>query len=223
MTKMLTNRRFRDRTATECEGHGGGFGGCCFQLPWRFWNKKVVFLIFLFCLSHHLKSETLQSFLTDTAKISKSLKAESLKWSLNITLSILPFLSKHPNTGQRAPVAARGNYSEKDAVLQVEGGMLITLVHSQHAAPSFSFVLSLYGLINYETMHRWFIWEHKMFKPCIFLSRVETSEVEPLFVSKSWRVLMENLNSRTLRTLKDTTAVLKWCKPNRQIHIFTFI
>lgn len=39
-------------------------------------------------------------------------------------------------------------------MLQVEGGMLITLVDSQDAASSFSFVQSLYGLINYETMHR---------------------------------------------------------------------
>lgn len=39
-------------------------------------------------------------------------------------------------------------------MLQVEGGMLITLVDSQDAASSFSFVHFLYGLINYETMHR---------------------------------------------------------------------
>lgn len=39
-------------------------------------------------------------------------------------------------------------------MLQVEGGMLITFVYSQDAASSFSFVLSLYGLINYETMRR---------------------------------------------------------------------
>lgn len=29
-----------------------------------------------------------------------------------------------------APMGARGNYSVKDAMLQVEGGMLITLVDS---------------------------------------------------------------------------------------------
>lgn len=51
-------------------------------------------------------------------------------------------------------MGARGNYWEKDAMLQVEGGMLITLVYSQDAAFSFAFVHSLCGLINYETMHR---------------------------------------------------------------------
>lgn len=51
-------------------------------------------------------------------------------------------------------MGARGNYLEKAAMLQVDGGMLITLVDSEDAAASFSFVQSLYGLINYETMHR---------------------------------------------------------------------
>lgn len=51
-------------------------------------------------------------------------------------------------------MGVRGNYLEKAAMLQVEGGMLITLVDSQDAASSFSFVESLYGLINYESMHR---------------------------------------------------------------------
>lgn len=51
-------------------------------------------------------------------------------------------------------MGAGGNYLEKAALLQVEGGMLITSVDSQDAASSFSFVPSLYGLINYEAMHR---------------------------------------------------------------------
>lgn len=52
------------------------------------------------------------------------------------------------------PVGARGNYLERIAMLQVEGGMLITFVDSQDDASSFSFVLALYGLINYETACR---------------------------------------------------------------------
>lgn len=51
-------------------------------------------------------------------------------------------------------MGARGNYLEKAAMLQVEGEMLITFVNSQDAASSFYSVHSLYGLINYETMHR---------------------------------------------------------------------
>lgn len=42
-------------------------------------------------------------------------------------------------------------------MLQVEGGMLITLVDSQDAASSSAFVQTLYGLINYGTMCRLFI------------------------------------------------------------------
>lgn len=51
-------------------------------------------------------------------------------------------------------MGAGDNYLGKAAMLQVEGGMLITLVDSEDAASSFSFVQSFYGLINYETMHR---------------------------------------------------------------------
>lgn len=66
-------------------------------------------------------------------------------------------------------------------MLQVEGGMLITLVDSQDAASSFPFVQTLYGLINYGTMCRWFIWEQEMFKPFFFPSPVHSSWGEALY------------------------------------------
>lgn len=67
-------------------------------------------------------------------------------------------------------------------MLQVEGGMLITLVDSQDAASSFPFVQTLYGLINYGTMCRWFIWEQEMFKPFFFPSPVHSSWGEALYL-----------------------------------------
>lgn len=60
-------------------------------------------------------------------------------------------------------------------MLQVQEGMLITLVDTQDASFSFSFVQSLYGLINYETIHRWSIWEQEMFKPFFSLSYVHSN------------------------------------------------
>lgn len=83
--------------------------------------------------------------------------AKSLKWSpdLNISHSVLPFLCVNRQTqDHRAPLDSRSNYLEKAAMLQVQEGMLITLVDTQDASFSFSFVQSLYGLINYETIHR---------------------------------------------------------------------
>lgn len=64
-------------------------------------------------------------------------RAESLKSNpgLYITLLVLPF-GKQANTGPQGPLGARGNYLERVAMLQVEGGMLITLVDSQDAASS---------------------------------------------------------------------------------------
>lgn len=71
---------------------------------------------------------------------------------LNITLTFLRINRK--TLDRYSTVGARGNYLERVAMLQVEGGMLITLVDSQDAASSFPFVQTLYGLINYGTMCR---------------------------------------------------------------------
>lgn len=76
----------------------------------------------------------------------------------------------------QAPVGSRGNYLEKAAMLQVEGGMLITFVDSQDDASLFSFAQPLYRLINYETMHRWFIWEQEIFKPFFFFSHLHNNK-----------------------------------------------
>ncbi len=79
---------------------------------------------------------------------------EIKSWSKYNSLSLTFLCVNRQTQDHQAPVGAGGNYLEKAAMLQVEGGMLITLVDSQDAASSFSFVHSLYGLINYETMHR---------------------------------------------------------------------
>lgn len=93
---------------------------------------------------------------------------EIKSWSKYNPLSLTSLCVNRQTQDHWAPVGAGGNYLEKAALLQVEGGMLITSVDSQDAASSFSFVPSLYGLINYEAMHRWFIWEQEMFKPFFF-------------------------------------------------------
>lgn len=113
-------------------------------------------------------------------KYSKVFEIES--WSKYNPLS-LTFLCVNRQTQDHwALVGARGNYLEKAAMLQVDGGMLITLVDSEDAAASFSFVQSLYGLINYETMHRWFIWEREVFPHFFFLSHVHSSWGKPFYL-----------------------------------------
>lgn len=106
----------------------------------------------------------------------KCSRAFEIKFSSKYNSLSLTFLCINRQTQDNyGPVGARGDYLERVAMLQVQGGMLITFVDSQDAASSFSFVLPLYGLINYETVCRWFIWEQEMFKPFFFLSHVHSS------------------------------------------------
>lgn len=100
---------------------------------------------------------------------------EMKPWSKYISLRLTFSLCKQANTGPLAPLDSRSNYLEKAAMLQVQEGMLITLVDTQDVSLSFSFVHSLYGVINYETIHRWSIWEQEMFKPFFFPSHVHSN------------------------------------------------
>lgn len=64
--------------------------------------------------------------------------------------------------------------------------MLITFVDSQDNASLLSFAQPLYGLINYETMHRWFIWEQEIFKPFFFFSHLHNNKGKVVH-QMSWR------------------------------------
>lgn len=98
---------------------------------------------------------------------------------LNISLTF-PCINRK-TLDHYSTVGARGNYLERVATLQVERAMLITLVDSRDAASSSPFVPTLYELINYGTMCRWFIWEQEMFQPFFFLSPVHSSWGEALY------------------------------------------
>ena len=103
---------------------------------------------------------------------------------LNITHGFLPFLWVNSQTQDHgAPVGARGNYLERACDVTGWGRDVNYLGgFTRCCLFPFSFVPSLYGLINYETMHRWFIWEQEMFKPFFFLlSRARGSQGEALY------------------------------------------
>lgn len=103
----------------------------------------------------HQEADLLCYFFFFTQKVIKynsNFKLNS--WSKYNPLSLTFLCINRQTQDFEAPVGSRGNYLEKAAMLQVEGGMLITSVDSQDDAALFSFVQSLHGLINYETMHR---------------------------------------------------------------------
>lgn len=155
-----------------------------------------------------------------------------MSWSKYNPLSLTSLCVNSQTQDQGTPVGSKGNYLEKAAMFQVEGGMLITLVDSQDAASSFSFLQSLYGLINYETMHRWFIWEEEIFKPFFFPSQIQNrsrkafyhmSEAHLQLYIMHGKVLMYHLNTDGGLTSQGSRIIWgKICKMQRTL-VFGFL
>lgn len=105
-------------------------------------SRSLISIIFWWARKRKGHSGKRSYFLRFRLTFFLSLTAEPLKsepWSKYNPLS-LTFLCINTQTQDHyGPVGARGNYLERVAVLQVEGGMLITLVYSQDAASSLFF------------------------------------------------------------------------------------
>lgn len=76
----------------------------------------------------------------EVVKSAHSRNFEIIFWSKYNSLSPTFFCVNRQTQDHGAPGGSKGNYLEKAAMLQFEGGVLITLVDSQDAASSCSFV-----------------------------------------------------------------------------------
>lgn len=82
------------------------------------------------------------------------------------SLSLTFLITWRQTYNHGAPLGARGNYLVNAAMFRSErrAGNYLSGFSRRPFLPFLLFG-ALYGLINYESMHRWFIWERGMFKP----------------------------------------------------------